>query len=226
MWFAINVHVAWHNYVIWLIFFFVFMLWVHLYWNKTVCVCPCLRLFLHRLSLWIWRACLSSTLTLLHCGKAARSIWWEGNLLLWCWILEMSQSFLYLHCHGKDWLMSFCPPAAGLAGHLGVNVALKSGSGSCSVNRLCFAYCDLQNSDVRHLSPSAQSTAFSYFCHTVCVLLSVCACACVCVCVCACTCLCLHLFMILWNENKFLSNRVKSYLELDSLCPVLTASKG
>lgn len=92
------------------------------------------------------------------CGKAAGLIWWE---LHYC---RNGKDFCH---HRKETLNSIWILPDDLACHLGVNNALKSGSGSCSIDILCFADCNHQNSDVRVLCnlPQFQSQC----CYLVCV---------------------------------------------------------
>lgn len=92
------------------------------------------------------------------CGKAAGLIWWE---LHYC---RNGKDFCH---HRKETLNSIWILPDDLACHLGVNNALKSGSGSCSIDILRFADCNHQNSDVRVLCnlPQFQSQC----CYLVCV---------------------------------------------------------
>lgn len=41
----------------------------------------CFRLYFHRLSLWIWRGCLSSTRMWYHFGEAVKLTWWEVKIV-------------------------------------------------------------------------------------------------------------------------------------------------
>lgn len=41
----------------------------------------CFRLYFHRLSLWIWRGCLSSTRMWSHFGEAVKLTWWEVEIV-------------------------------------------------------------------------------------------------------------------------------------------------